>query len=885
LILPADSTADETSLFHYQFSFSLPIIGEQEKAFNYANGTVSTRAAAANANAGEEGEESAEAEEEGEAKEGEGEKTDTLVIEWSSEDETIFLLPESAATIVQRLKEMGEHPWEGELVRVPKTEGTKDPNKNLFHGKVLLAMDPLVAVDATDADVLCSVLPWDGAAFEVEGSEAAPPAKKGGKAPAIPEVEAIEIEEGQEHPFVGAGTALRLQLRTERPLNPRPPTPKKLLRPSDLIPHQPIPARMVAEPKPVDAFRLQIRQVVQVLAESYQQLEGNGNLSGMQQGRDADNGSGANGSNAEEVKERVMYELNASGKYFAFKEMLKRSVVRIVREYYPESVASWQRGNPPDEVYGEIYALLVREIQLECNGLPQEGPLRGGGGGGRGDADPTSLGMEELLLLSQEQELSLNYARAVTLLQDRLTRHQGNAQLWYDYGELRLRAGEAEAAEECFRQAIGFEPTHKLALMALGSLLALREQFEDAEVFLRAASECEPASAELPGGQAGEEPNPPQAFLAWTLRALFLDLVELPKEARPCWKLVNKVMSAWREGAEKKREAALSNPDLSKREKEALQARDESGEVLLLLSEWLMECRLLPLAERALSMYLLQQGRTYAVTTALGRLYLLRSDWQRSEENLKEAMAMAPKKGGIEARRLLGHLTFQQSRSEDAISCYEKVLAAGPSTDLAVYARLGRIYLEQGEDDQASECFLSSVRDVRPTSLAWLGAGIAFYRKEQYERADQALAQANRLDPFSADIWAYCALNAMRAEKEEAADQALREAFKIGIEDGAVLRELGNVYLRAGRFRVAEGCLKRALALDAYDTIALRLLADAYIDHKNGVEAVACLQKLLDIVEEEGERQDTLQQLQRLCSELHRAEEADHYAKMLAAGK
>ena len=36
----------------------------------------------------------------------------------------------------------------------------------------------------------------------------------------------------------------------------------------------------------------------------------------------------------EEQRQALLYELNSSGKYFAFKEQLKHSVIKIVREKY-----------------------------------------------------------------------------------------------------------------------------------------------------------------------------------------------------------------------------------------------------------------------------------------------------------------------------------------------------------------------------------------------------------------------------------------------------------------------------------------------------------------------------------------------------------------------
>ena len=35
-----------------------------------------------------------------------------------------------------------------------------------------------------------------------------------------------------------------------------------------------------------------------------------------------------------QIRRQVLYELNTSGKYYAFKEQLKRAIVKIVREKY-----------------------------------------------------------------------------------------------------------------------------------------------------------------------------------------------------------------------------------------------------------------------------------------------------------------------------------------------------------------------------------------------------------------------------------------------------------------------------------------------------------------------------------------------------------------------
>ncbi len=61
-----------------------------------------------------------------------------------------------------------------------------------------------------------------------------------------------------------------------------------------------------------------------------------------------------------------MYELNSTGKYFAFKEQLKNSVIKIVREKFLKTSALAD----PDELQmflSELYVFLQDELHKSLN--------------------------------------------------------------------------------------------------------------------------------------------------------------------------------------------------------------------------------------------------------------------------------------------------------------------------------------------------------------------------------------------------------------------------------------------------------------------------------------------------------------------------------------
>lgn len=70
--------------------------------------------------------------------------------------------------------------------------------------------------------------------------------------------------------------------------------------------------------------------------------------------------------------------------------------------------------------------------------------------------------------------------------------------MWYEYGTFCLRTGKQGQAEQCLREAVAIEPSHKLALMALAALLwhiglhTDSAHLDQAETVVHAAKEISP---------------------------------------------------------------------------------------------------------------------------------------------------------------------------------------------------------------------------------------------------------------------------------------------------------------------------------------------------------------------------------------------------------
>ena len=87
---------------------------------------------------------------------------------------------------------------------------------------------------------------------------------------------------------------------------------------AELVPRRPaLPRVSVGAQKAVAEYEGQVASVARFLLDEYRKTLGQ-----------------SDSANADDVRRRLLYDLNSTGKYYAFKEQLKRSIIKVVREKF-----------------------------------------------------------------------------------------------------------------------------------------------------------------------------------------------------------------------------------------------------------------------------------------------------------------------------------------------------------------------------------------------------------------------------------------------------------------------------------------------------------------------------------------------------------------------
>uniref|UniRef100_A0A287CZW0 Uncharacterized protein n=1 Tax=Ictidomys tridecemlineatus TaxID=43179 RepID=A0A287CZW0_ICTTR len=135
----------------------------------------------------------------------------------------------------------------------------------------------------------------------------------------------------------------------------------------------------------------------------------------------------------------------------------------------------------------------------------------------------------------------------------------------------------------------------------------------------------------------------------------------------------------------------------------------------------------------------------------------------------------------------------------EAKACYERTISfvLDASEMHFIFLRLGLIYLEEKEYEKAKKTYLQACKRS-PSCLTWLGVGIACYRLEELMEAEDALSEANVLNNYNAEVWAYLALVCLKAGRQLEAEQAYKYTLKLKLKDEALLAEIHTVQEMVG---------------------------------------------------------------------------------------
>nr|XP_023666401.1 cilia- and flagella-associated protein 70 isoform X2 [Paramormyrops kingsleyae] len=611
------------------------------------------------------------------------------------------------------------------------------------------------------------------------------------------DVDTPENIEGQM--YTEARTYIVIEIALEKPLVPKRPPEELAKRVRELIAARPLaPRRPAGAERAVQQYQDQVASVAAHLLEQYQQLFGHALASGSHQ---------LDPTAQEERKTQLIGELNYSGKYFAFKEQLKHSVVRIVREKMlcTEPFRDQER---LQAFLSQLYVFLVDEMHVALNKTFLADP--------QDDRPPSQVDCTQLRHFAREAQLNQDYQLAATFYQERLARDQRNPEHWFDYGVFHMLTRDYLKAEECFREAVSISPVHLPSLLMCGILAEMAGRTEEAQTYLEGATCVDPTSV-----------------VAWTLSGLFYEGREDTIQAE----------MAFLEGNTQLRAAVAGTRPAEREFGAKVQEEPDSGScdsstttagvgektqsiqgiravtpgqnpsipqplctplrpntsIYMETAHFLLENNALQMAQRALAQELLCPGGgpRCSYHLALARLQLMSGEFSSAEVSLQKAL-----KDDIESPDTwawLGHLHYLKGNYSQAQECYERTLdfvkdAADPH---AVYLRLGQIYLQEKQFEKAKITHLQACKSSA-SCLSWLGVGAACYRLGELTEAEDALTEANALNNTDAEVWGYLSLVCLQTGRQLEAEQTYKYAMKLNLQKETLLQEIKDLQAQVG---------------------------------------------------------------------------------------
>ncbi|KAM5236530.1 cilia- and flagella-associated protein 70 isoform 2-T2 [Ctenodactylus gundi] len=664
--------------------------------------------------------------------------------------------------------------------------------------------------------------------------------------------------EGQQ--YLEAVTYIVLEIELDKPLVPKRMPEELARRVKEMIPPRPpLTRRTGGAQKAISDYHIQIQNISRAILDEYHK---------MFREDIAKMGSDIDSETLEEQKCQLNYELNCSGKYFAFKEQLKHAVVKIVREKYLKTTP-FESQQELQTFISELYVFLVDQMHVALNQTMPDDI--------QGTASTIHTSSEQLRLFAFEAEVNENFEMAAVYYKERLAREPQNLDHWLDYGAFCLLTEDNVKAQECFRKALSLNESHIPSLLLCGVLAVLMENYEQAEIFFEDATCLDPTNV-----------------IAWTLLGLYYEIqnndirmemafheaskqlqarmlqVQVTKSTGPIedneegrkvesnlgpWGTTEDSATALKAeaptGMDREPgavffildEVPVESPKLqsesqepilttqnqdpsigpkssnmvfkeSSPKKEASKCEDSSPfiqpgpqhgasqiptTIFMETIRFLMKVNAVQYVHRVLAHELLcpQGGPSCEYYLVLAQTHLLKKDFDKVEEYLQKAVQMDYLNPNVWG--LTGHFYFLSGNHAEAKACYERTISfvVDASEMHFIFLRLGLIYLEEKEYEKAKKTYLQACKRS-PSCLTWLGLGIACYRLDELTEAEDALSEANALNNYNAEVWAYLALVCLKAGRHLEAEQAYKYTVKLKLKDEALLAEIHVVQERVG---------------------------------------------------------------------------------------
>ncbi|XP_060604495.1 cilia- and flagella-associated protein 70-like isoform X22 [Ruditapes philippinarum] len=648
--------------------------------------------------------------------------------------------------------------------------------------------------------------------------------------------------EGQQ--YVDSKSYIMFEIRLEKPLIPKRPPEELARRVAEYIPPRPLfPKRTDGAQRAVEDFHTQVSSVAGLVLDEFRDMFGDELRTDENITQEA----------MESRRQKLIYELNASGKYFAFKEQLKHSVVKIVREKYLKTT-NFEDRQELQTFLSELYVYLIDQMHESLTktlALEDQAPV------------PAPLtDSAQLKHFAREAEVNGNFELATKYYQERIARDRNDPSHWFDYGTFCLYINDITKAEECFKETVAIDQKHLHGLLLYGVVCTLQEKHEAAETFFEAATCVQPKS-----------------ILAWTMLGLFYDAVQNEIGAEMAYIEANKLnQQAAVNMARALREEELAKQRVEHSESEASHKDDQGGLAPPTSNTLVPDIKqpTPPSSERgqgsARSSEKMSSARRPSASkrSSAGRnksdsnLSRPSSEYRRGSARgtpqLEEASEETPPReptpvptssiymqaidwllevkavpfteralghellspmGGLTAHYhiALARVKLQKSELKEAEESLNEALQFDYQNP-DVWALMGHVMYLINDTTEAKGCYertIDFVADASEMHSVYLRLGSIYLRDEKFQEAKNTFLMACKRSP-SCVSWLGVGMACYRLGELSEAEDALSEANILNNSDPEVWGYLSLVCLKTGRQLEAEQAYKYAIKVNLEDT-------------------------------------------------------------------
>ncbi|XP_023314272.1 cilia- and flagella-associated protein 70-like [Trichogramma pretiosum] len=459
---------------------------------------------------------------------------------------------------------------------------------------------------------------------------------------------------------------------------------------------------------------------------------------------------------------RFQKHLHDSGKYCTMRNILKKRIANLVEMKFPDryNIDSKRRQEMATACYTYLIEKMHAAINTKINVCADEMQKHA--------ETPKVLWFraEEAYEAGDQKKADKLYAKIVV-------EATNDPDSWIMYATNFVRSGKLDEAIECCRESIRLSDRHKIALTFYGILLMMKNKYDEAEIFLKAATHFYPRFVE-----------------GWALLHLFYIQIHYNPGIDITLQLAEDSLR------DRKKEI---EPMFIFKEEPMIWCAEicHDDRVFLLTANFLLRLNLYDIAGLALAQDICHTKKSIAFLYFSSVVHYLQRDYTSSLKSLQETELLIGPEYCVAA--LKGHCDYQLGNFEKSLEQYEiaDMLHKRPDDIHLVHLRMGSQLIDNGDYKHALDVFLRACKS-RPTCKTWLGVGISCYNLKEYDKSELALMEANSLDPEDAEVWGYLCLLNIALNRPDEFDQCYTQTIKLKLENRQLMNVIKDKMMQSG---------------------------------------------------------------------------------------